>query len=45
VLVTGLAADEDRRRGMDAGADAYIVKSGFDQASLLETVGQLIGEP
>jgi two-component system, chemotaxis family, sensor kinase CheA len=45
VLVTGLASDEDRARGMEAGADAYIVKSGFDQATLLETIDQLIGEP
>jgi two-component system, chemotaxis family, sensor kinase CheA len=43
VLVTGLASAEDRARGLDAGADAYIVKSSFDQADLLETVGQLLG--
>jgi two-component system, chemotaxis family, sensor kinase CheA len=42
-LVTGLASDADRARGLEAGADAYIVKSGFDQATLLETVHQLIG--
>lgn len=44
VLVTGLESDEDRARGMEAGADAYIVKSGFDQATLLDTVNQLIGD-
>jgi two-component system, chemotaxis family, sensor kinase CheA len=44
VLVTGLASDEDRARGLDAGADAYIVKSNFDQADLLHTVKQLIGD-
>lgn len=43
VLVTGLSSEEDRARGLDAGADAYIVKSSFDQADLLDTVGQLIG--
>lgn len=42
VLVTGLANPEDRERGMDAGADAYIVKSRFDQGNLLEVVGRLI---
>jgi two-component system, chemotaxis family, sensor kinase CheA len=42
-LVTGLASDADRARGLEAGADAYIVKSGFDQATLLETVHQLTG--
>jgi two-component system, chemotaxis family, sensor kinase CheA len=44
VLVTGLGSDEDRARGMDAGADAYIVKSSFDQAALLDTVRQLVGD-
>jgi two-component system chemotaxis sensor kinase CheA len=44
VLVTGLASPEDRARGLEAGADAYIVKSGFDQATLLDTVNQLIGD-
>jgi two-component system chemotaxis sensor kinase CheA len=43
VLVTGLASDDDRQRGMDAGADAYIVKSAFEQQTLLETIEQLIG--
>lgn len=44
VLVTGLASPEDRSRGLDAGADAYIVKSSFDQATLLDTINQLIGD-
>lgn len=44
VLVTGLDSPEDRARGLEAGADAYIVKSSFDQASLLDTVNRLIGE-
>jgi DNA-binding NarL/FixJ family response regulator len=28
---------------MELGADAYILKSGFDQSSLLDTIRQLIG--
>jgi two-component system, chemotaxis family, sensor kinase CheA len=44
VLVTGLGSDEDRARGLEAGADAYIVKSSFDQATLLDTIQQLIGD-
>jgi two-component system, chemotaxis family, sensor kinase CheA len=44
VLVTGLASDENRARGLEAGADAYIVKSSFDQESLIGTVQQLIGD-
>jgi two-component system chemotaxis sensor kinase CheA len=42
VLVTSLSSDKDRARGMEAGADAYLVKSGFDRGGLLEAVGQLL---
>jgi two-component system chemotaxis sensor kinase CheA len=38
VLVTALASREDRERGIDVGANAYIVKSSFDQGNLLEVV-------
>ena len=41
VLVTALASREDRERGIDVGASAYIVKSRFDQSDLLETVQRL----
>ncbi|HEX3160545.1 MAG TPA: response regulator, partial [Gemmatimonadaceae bacterium] len=43
VLVTSLESATDRARGLDAGADAYIVKSGFDQEELLTLVRQLLG--
>jgi two-component system chemotaxis sensor kinase CheA len=42
VLVTSLSSDKDRARGLEVGADAYIVKGGFDRGSLLEAVGQLL---
>jgi len=42
VLVTSLDSDRDKRHGIEVGADAYIVKSGFDQDNLLETIEQLI---
>jgi len=42
VLVTALESREDRERGIDAGANAYIVKSSFDQSNLLETIRRLI---
>ncbi len=42
VLVTALQSREDRERGIDAGANAYIVKSSFDQSNLLEIVRRLI---
>lgn len=42
ILVTSLATDEDRRRGADAGANAYITKSSFNQDVLIETLRRLI---
>ena len=42
VLVTSLDSREHRERGVAVGADAYIVKSGFDQENLLETVAGLL---
>jgi two-component system chemotaxis sensor kinase CheA len=42
VLVTSLSSDKDRARGLEVGANAYIVKSGFESRSLLEAVGQLL---
>jgi two-component system chemotaxis sensor kinase CheA len=42
ILVTSLDSREDRERGVDAGANAYIVKSSFDQSNLLETVRRMI---
>jgi two-component system, chemotaxis family, sensor kinase CheA len=42
VLVTALESREDRERGIDAGANAYIVKSSFDQSNLLETIKRII---
>ena len=42
VLVTSLDSSQDRLHGMEAGADAYIVKSAFDQRELLNTIERLI---
>ncbi|MBW4620935.1 MAG: hybrid sensor histidine kinase/response regulator [Cyanosarcina radialis HA8281-LM2] len=41
VLVTTLASDEDKRRGADAGANAYLTKGAFDQKLLLDTLRRL----
>jgi len=41
VVVTSLGSPEDHARAMEAGADAYIVKSSFSQEGLLATVGRL----
>jgi two-component system chemotaxis sensor kinase CheA len=43
VIVTSRGSDEDKRRGIEAGADAYMAKSSFDQQALLATVERLIG--
>ncbi len=42
ILVTALDSAADRERGLEAGADTYMVKHDFDQKSLLETIEQLI---
>ncbi|MBI5756264.1 MAG: response regulator [Nitrospirae bacterium] len=42
VLVTALESREDRERGIEVGADSYIVKSSFDQSNLLEVIRRLI---
>ncbi|MGH8442484.1 MAG: response regulator, partial [Nevskiaceae bacterium] len=42
VLVTALETREDRERGVDVGANAYLVKSTFDQGNLLDAVKRLI---
>ncbi|MBD2545223.1 hybrid sensor histidine kinase/response regulator [Planktothricoides sp. FACHB-1370] len=42
ILVTSLAKDDDKRRGAEAGANAYITKSSFNQQMLLETIERLI---
>ena len=43
VIVTSLGEAGDQRRGIEAGADAYMVKNRFDQHDLLETVERLVG--
>jgi two-component system, chemotaxis family, sensor kinase CheA len=42
VLVTARSSDEDKERGMEVGANAYLVKSTFDQNALLDTIAQLL---
>ena len=43
VIVTSRATDEDKKRGIEVGADAYIVKSDFDQQNLLDNIELLVG--
>lgn len=42
ILVTSLEQRQDKEKGIEVGADAYIVKSTFDQAGLLQTIEQLV---
>ena len=43
ILVTTRGGDDDRRRGVEAGARAYMVKGEFTKDSMLETVRSLVG--
>jgi len=43
VVMTSLGSDEDRRAGLSAGANAYLLKSEFDQADLVDTIRRLVG--
>jgi two-component system, chemotaxis family, sensor kinase CheA len=42
VLVTALESKDDRKRGMEAGANAYIIKSSFEKSNLIDTINRLI---
>jgi two-component system chemotaxis sensor kinase CheA len=43
LIVSSRASEEDHQRGLDAGADGYIVKTSFDEAGLLSAVSRLLG--
>jgi two-component system chemotaxis sensor kinase CheA len=43
LIVSSHASDEDHQRGLEAGADGYIVKTSFDEAGLLSAVSRLLG--
>lgn len=42
IIVTALETPDDRNRGMDAGANAYIVKSNFRESNLIDTIKRLV---
>ena len=42
ILVTTLESPKDMQRGMDAGANAYIVKGSFEKSNLTDTIRRLI---
>jgi two-component system chemotaxis sensor kinase CheA len=42
ILVTALEQPSDKQRGMECGANAYIVKSSFEQSNLIEAINRLV---
>ncbi len=42
ILVTALETADDKQRGLEAGANAYIVKQSFEQSNLVETIKRLL---
>ena len=42
IIVTSMDRQEDRRRGIEVGANAYIIKANFSQNNLIETIQCLI---
>lgn len=43
IIVTTRESDADKRRGLTAGADAYLLKSEFTGEGLLDTIERLLG--
>lgn len=42
IILSSRDREEDKRRGMEIGANAYLVKGAFDSAQLIETIQNLI---
>jgi two-component system chemotaxis sensor kinase CheA len=42
ILVSSMGSDEDKAKGLESGADAYIVKMDLSQRELVETIEQLL---
>jgi two-component system sensor histidine kinase and response regulator WspE len=45
MIVSYKDREEDRLRGLEAGADYYLTKGSFHDETLLRAVADLIGEP
>ena len=43
IIITSRQKEQDKRRGIEVGADAYIVKGDFDQSGLINTLRALLG--
>ncbi len=42
VFITALGSEEDKKTGLEAGANAYFAKASFDQTQLLDTIQSLL---
>lgn len=42
IMVTSCSSEDDKKRGIEAGANAYVVKGSFDQQTLLNTIERLV---
>jgi two-component system chemotaxis sensor kinase CheA len=42
ILLTALESDRDKARGLSAGANAYLLKSAFDQRELLAAIREMV---
>jgi two-component system chemotaxis sensor kinase CheA len=42
ILITALGSDQDKAKGLAAGADAYIIKRELTQRELINTINQLL---
>jgi two-component system sensor histidine kinase and response regulator WspE len=45
MIVSYKDREEDRQKGLEAGADAYVTKSAFQEAGWVDAVVDLVGEP
>jgi len=45
VIVSYKDSEEDRLRGLEAGANRYLTKASFHDETFLQTIVDLIGEP
>jgi len=43
ILLSYKGREEDRRRGLEAGADAYVTKGEFQEQAFLQVVTDLVG--
>ncbi|MHB8857892.1 MAG: hybrid sensor histidine kinase/response regulator [Thermoleophilia bacterium] len=42
IMVTSCSSDSDKKRGIEVGANAYVIKGSFDQQKLLTTIERLV---